>query len=63
MKSFMQMFMMQCETNREERCLQAERDREELRLQMAQAKATQDMMQMMFMRSMGMMLCQVMSIR
>ena len=55
MKSFMQMFMMQCETDREERRLQADRDREEMRLQMAQAKVTQDMIQMMFMRSMGMM--------
>ena len=55
MKSFMQMFMMQCETDREERRLQADRDREEMRLQMAQAKMTQDMIQMMFMRSMGMM--------
>lgn len=61
MKSFMQMFMMQCENDREERRMQAERDREE---QLRQAerdredrrmqKQSQDMMMMMMMRTMGM---------
>lgn len=61
MKTFMQMFIMQSERERadreyerEERRRQAEIDREERRLQMAQTKATQDMIQLMLMRSFGM---------
>ena len=50
MKTFMKMFMMQSERERMDR----EADREERRLQMAQAKATSDMMQLLLMRSMGM---------
>ena len=61
MKTFMKMFMMQSEREqidrereREDRRRQEEVDREERRLQMAQAKATSDMMQVLLMRSMGM---------
>ena len=57
----MKMFMMQSEhervereREREDRRRQEEVDREERRLQMAQAKATQDMVQLMLLRSMGM---------
>ena len=42
MKCFMQMFMMQCESEREER-----------RLQAAQAKATQDMLQLLLLKTLG----------
>lgn len=61
MNTFMKMFMMQSERERverererEDRRRQEEVDREERRLQMAQAKATQDMVQLMLLRSMGM---------
>jgi hypothetical protein len=60
MNSFMKMFIMQSERervdrerDREERRRQEEEYREERRVQMAQAKATQDMVQLMLMRSMG----------
>ncbi len=61
MKTFMKMFMMQSESDRidqecehEDRPRQEEVDREERRfLQMAQAKATLDMTQLMLMHSMG----------
>jgi hypothetical protein len=56
----MKMFIMQSERerverkrDREERHRQEEEYREERRVQMAQAKATQDMVQLMLMRSMG----------
>jgi hypothetical protein len=42
MKCFMQMFMMQCESEREER-----------RLQAAQAKTTQDMLQLLLLKTLG----------
>ena len=61
MSAFMKMYMMQSEReqvdrecDREDRRRQDEVDREERRLQMAQAKATQDMVQLMLLRSMGM---------
>ena len=61
MKTFMKMFMMQSERERverererEDRRRQEEADCEERRLQMAQAKATQDMVQLMLLHSMGM---------
>ena len=61
MSAFMKMYMMQSERervdrerDREDRRRQDKVDREERRLQMAQAKATQDMVQLMLLRSMGM---------
>ncbi len=48
------MFMMQSERDREDHKRQEEVYREERCLQMAQAKATLDMMQLLLMRSMGM---------
>ena len=57
----MKMYMMQSERerddherDREDRRRQDEVDHEERCLQMAQAKATQDMVQLMLLRSMGM---------